>query len=38
MKTVQAGMRSSRFPGLHLSSQEIRIRHFHETLKRYVTG
>jgi hypothetical protein len=29
-------MRSAAFPGLHLSSQEIRIRHFHDVLARYV--
>ena len=35
---IQAGMRSSAFRELHLSSQEIRIRHFHDTLMRYVDG
>lgn len=33
---IQAGMRSAAFAGLHLSAQEIRIRHFHTTLMRYV--
>jgi phenylpropionate dioxygenase-like ring-hydroxylating dioxygenase large terminal subunit len=33
---IQAGMRSQAFRGLHLSTQEIRIRHFHDTLMRYV--
>jgi hypothetical protein len=33
---IQAGMRSAAFPGLHLSSQEIRVRHFHDVLARYV--
>jgi hypothetical protein len=33
---IQAGMRSAAFEGLHLSTQEIRIRHFHHTLMRYV--
>jgi phenylpropionate dioxygenase-like ring-hydroxylating dioxygenase large terminal subunit len=33
---IQAGMRSAAFTGLHLSTQEIRIRHFHDTLMRYV--
>ena len=33
---IQAGMRSAAFAGLHLSTQEIRIRHFHHTLMRYV--
>ena len=33
---IQAGMRSSAFRGLHLSTQEIRIRHFHDTLMGYL--
>ena len=33
---IQAGMRSSGFAGLHLSEQEVRIRHFHRTLMRYL--
>jgi phenylpropionate dioxygenase-like ring-hydroxylating dioxygenase large terminal subunit len=33
---VQAGMRSRAFEGLLLSSQEVRIRHFHDVLDRYV--
>jgi phenylpropionate dioxygenase-like ring-hydroxylating dioxygenase large terminal subunit len=33
---IQAGMRSAAFPGLWLSAQELRIRHFHDTLMRYV--
>ena len=35
---IQAGMRSAGFPGLHLGEQELRIRHFHDTLMRYVDG
>ena len=35
---IQAGMRSVAFRGLYLSSQEIRIRHFHDMLMRYVEG
>ncbi|HZR84113.1 MAG TPA: SRPBCC family protein [Candidatus Binatia bacterium] len=35
---IQAGMRSAAFPGLWLSTQELRIRHFHDTLVRYVDG
>ncbi len=35
---IQAGMRSQGFRGLFLGSQEIRIRHFHATLDRYVEG
>jgi hypothetical protein len=33
---IQAGMRSQAFRGLHLGTQEIRIRHFHDTLMRYI--
>lgn len=35
---IQAGMRSAGFEALHLGSQEVRIRHFHATLMRYLTG
>jgi len=35
---IQAGMRSSAFRNLHLGSQEIRIRHFHDTLMRCLEG
>ncbi|HYC21270.1 MAG TPA: aromatic ring-hydroxylating dioxygenase subunit alpha [Candidatus Bathyarchaeia archaeon] len=35
---VQAGMRSSAYPGLHLGTQELRIRHFHHTLEQYLQG
>jgi hypothetical protein len=34
--SMQQGMRSEAFAGLYLSSQEIRIRHFHDTLMRYL--
>jgi nitrite reductase/ring-hydroxylating ferredoxin subunit len=33
---IQAGMNSAAFQGLHLSDQEIRIRHFHRTLDHYI--
>ena len=33
---IQAGMRSAAFRGLHLGSQEIRIRHHHDTLMKYL--
>ena len=33
---IQRGMHSSGFAGLHLGDQEIRIRHFHSVLDRYV--
>ncbi len=32
LATVQAGMHSTGYPGLWLSDQEIRLRHFHKTL------
>ncbi len=35
---VQHGMSSSAFAGLHLSTQEVRIRHFHHTLMDYLEG
>jgi phenylpropionate dioxygenase-like ring-hydroxylating dioxygenase large terminal subunit len=35
---IQAGLRSRAFRGLHLGSQEIRIRHFHRTLMRTLEG
>ena len=33
---IQRGMHSSGFRGLHLGEQEIRIRHFHSVLDRYI--
>jgi hypothetical protein len=33
---IQKGMNSSGFEGLHLGDQELRIRHFHHTLDRYL--
>jgi phenylpropionate dioxygenase-like ring-hydroxylating dioxygenase large terminal subunit len=33
---IQQGMNSAAFTGLHLGAQEIRIRHFHETLNQYL--
>ncbi|MCS5636600.1 MAG: hypothetical protein NZ990_08780, partial [Myxococcota bacterium] len=33
---IQRGMHSSGFSGLHLGDQEIRIRHFHSVLDRYI--
>ena len=35
---VQAGMHSEGFAGLHLGDQEVRVRHFHDTLLRYLDG
>ena len=36
LATVQAGMNSAGFPGLWLSDQELRLRHFHKTITGYV--
>jgi phenylpropionate dioxygenase-like ring-hydroxylating dioxygenase large terminal subunit len=33
---IQAGMRSRAFEGLHLGTQEVRIRHFHDALMGYL--
>lgn len=35
---IQAGMQSSAFEALYLGDQEIRIRHFHDTLMRYIAA
>jgi len=35
---IQAGMRSAAFRGLHLGTQEVRIRHLHDTLMGYLGG
>jgi hypothetical protein len=35
---IQAGLRSRAFRELHLGTQEVRIRHFHDVLMRYVEG
>ncbi|HJO22704.1 MAG: aromatic ring-hydroxylating dioxygenase subunit alpha [Myxococcota bacterium] len=35
---VQAGMHSAGFAGLHMGDQEVRVRHFHETLMCYIDG
>jgi len=35
---IQLGMRSAAFRELHLGAQEVRIRHFHDTLMHYVDG
>jgi len=35
---IQAGMRSAAFTALHLSTQEVRIRHFDHTLMQYIGG
>ena len=35
---IQRGMHSAGFEGLHLGDQELRIRHFHSVLDRYLDG
>jgi phenylpropionate dioxygenase-like ring-hydroxylating dioxygenase large terminal subunit len=35
---VQAGMNSSAYEGLWIGNQELRIRHFHETIEAYIKG
>jgi phenylpropionate dioxygenase-like ring-hydroxylating dioxygenase large terminal subunit len=35
---IQRGMASEAFPGLHLGTQEVRIRHFHDVLMGYLGG
>ena len=36
LSTVQQGMHSSGYPGLWLSDQEVRLRHFHKTITDFV--
>ena len=36
LASVQAGMQSAGYPGLWLSDQELRLRHFHKTISDYV--
>ena len=36
LASVQAGMQSAGYPGLWLSDQELRLRHFHKTISEYV--
>lgn len=38
LPTVQKGMKSSAFKGLWLNEQELRLRHFHHVIERYVYG
>ncbi len=35
---IQRGMNSAAFEALHLGTQEVRIRHHHDTLMRYIEG
>ena len=36
LATVQQGMHSSGYPGLWLSDQELRLRHFHKTITDFI--
>ena len=38
MPTMQQGVRSRGFKGMILSEQEVRIRHFHQTIDRFLLG
>lgn len=38
MPTMQRGMKSAGFKGMILSEQEIRLRHFHQTIDRFLKG
>ena len=36
METMQWGTKSDSFKGMNLCEQEIRIRHFHQTIDRFI--
>ena len=36
LESVQAGMQSDGYPGLWLSDQELRLRHFHKTISDFI--
>jgi len=38
METMQRGMRSKGFKGMILCDQEIRLRHFHQTIDQFISG
>ena len=38
METMQAGMKSDSFKGMLLCDQELRLRHFHNTIDRFISG
>ncbi|HIG43120.1 MAG: aromatic ring-hydroxylating dioxygenase subunit alpha [bacterium] len=38
MVTMQKGVQSDSFKGMHLSEQEIRLRHFHKTIDDFIEG
>ena len=36
METMQAGVKSDSFKGMLLSEQEVRLRHFHQTIDKFI--
>ncbi len=38
MVTMQAGVKSDSFKGMNLCEQELRLRHFHQTIDRFISG
>jgi len=38
METMQAGVKSDSFKGMLLCDQEVRLRHFHQTIDRFIDG
>ena len=38
METMQAGVKSDSFKGMLLSEQELRLRHFHQTVDKFISG
>lgn len=38
METMQAGVKSDSFKGMLLSEQELRLRHFHQTIDKFIAG
>ena len=38
METMQAGVKSDAFKGMLLSEQEVRLRHFHQTIDKFISG
>ena len=38
METMQAGVKSDSFKGMLLSEQELRLRHFHQTIDAFIAG
>ena len=38
METIQAGVKSDSFQGMLLCEQELRLRHFHQTIDAFIAG